>query len=386
MIRVAFTLIGGKNWIGGYNYLLNLVRALSVYRPDAITPVLFFGEDIVPADAVPFEQIAGVEVVRHAAFDEMRKKSALIRSMVFGRDKMVQSLFNKLRIDVVFECAQFNGWRLEQPAIAWIPDFQHRALPHLFTKSAYLKREIGLRAQVISGRTIMLSSEDSRKDCERFYPSAVGRTQVVSFAVPATPRSSTVESKEVTDKYELPAKYFFMPNQFWQHKNHLLVAEALSLLKARGRDDVVVVTTGRTSDPRLPQYFSNLQTLIAERGIEKQFRILGLVPYGDLAPLMQASEALVNPSLFEGWSTTVEEAKAAGVPMLLSDLDVHREQAQGLAQFFDRYSASSLAEALIGDFFKDTTSDECLASAAQIRMKNFADTFVLLVQTAAKVH
>lgn len=386
MIRVAFTLIGGKNWIGGYNYLLNLVRGLSVYKPVAITPVLFFGEDVTQEDAAPFEKISGVEIVRHRAFDERRRTQSLVRSVLFGRDKMVQSNFKRERIDVVFECAQFNGWRLEQPAIAWIPDFQHRALPHLFTRLAYMKRELGLRLQVLSGRMVMLSSEDSRKDCERFYPSAAGRMHVVSFSVPVPPRVKEAGARQVADKYGLPDKFFFMPNQFWQHKNHTLVVEALSLLKERGRDDIVVVATGRTSDPRLPQYFSNLQALIAERGIEKQFRILGLVPYGDLAPLMQSSEALVNPSLFEGWSTTVEEAKAAGVPMLLSDLDVHLEQAQGLAQFFDRYSASSLAEALIGDFSKDTTSDECLASAAQIRMKNFADTFVLLVQTAAKVH
>lgn len=386
MIRVAFTLIGGKNWIGGYNYLLNLVRALSVYRPDAITPVLFFGEDVNQEDATVFEKIAGVEIVRHKAFDERCKIQSLIRSVLFGRDKVVQSIFKRERVDVVFECAQFNGWRLELAAIAWIPDFQHRALPHLFSRLAYMKREMGLRLQVLSGRIVMLSSEDSRKDCEHFYPSSVGRTEVVSFAVPAPPRGKELDVRQVVDKYGLPDKFFFMPNQFWRHKNHMLVVEALSLLKERGRDDVVVVTTGRTSDPRLPQYFSNLQTLIAERGLESQFRILGLVPYGDLAPLMQASEALVNPSLFEGWSTTVEEAKAAGVPMLLSDLDVHREQAQGLAQFFDRYSASSLAEALIGDFSKPATSDENIASAAQIRMKNFADAFVQLVQAAEKVY
>lgn len=33
----------------------------------------------------------------------------------------------------------------------------------------------------------------------------------------------------------------------------------------------------------------------------------------------------VNPSFYEGWSTTVEEAKSIGVPLLLSDIPVHRE-------------------------------------------------------------
>jgi glycosyltransferase involved in cell wall biosynthesis len=56
--------------------------------------------------------------------------------------------------------------------------------------------------------------------------------------------------------------------------------------------------------------------------------------------------AIVNPSLSEGWSTNVEEARALGVPMVLSDIAVHREQAAGCAVFFDPDSAGSAADAL----------------------------------------
>ena len=46
------------------------------------------------------------------------------------------------------------------------------------------------------------------------------------------------------------------------------------------------------------------------------------------------ASALINPSRSEGWSTTVEEAKSFGVPMILSDIDVHREQTGGTARYF----------------------------------------------------
>ena len=48
------------------------------------------------------------------------------------------------------------------------------------------------------------------------------------------------------------------------------------------------------------------------------FLFLGLIPRDDVQGLMEISVAVVNPSLFEGWSTTVEEAKALGVPLVLS--------------------------------------------------------------------
>ncbi len=77
-----------------------------------------------------------------------------------------------------------------------------------------------------------------------------------------------------------------------------------------------------------------------------QFIAPGLIPYADLIDLMYASAALLNPSLYEGWSTTVEEARSAGVPMLLSDLDVHKEQAGGQAEYFAARDVDSLANLL----------------------------------------
>ena len=81
-------------------------------------------------------------------------------------------------------------------------------------------------------------------------------------------------------------------------------------------------------------------------GLRSQYRLLGMIPRDDLYALMHASAAVLNPSLSEGWSTTVEEARSLGAPLLLSDLPVHREQAGDEASYFDRYSSDSLAAAL----------------------------------------
>jgi glycosyltransferase involved in cell wall biosynthesis len=56
--------------------------------------------------------------------------------------------------------------------------------------------------------------------------------------------------------------------------------------------------------------------------------------------------ALINPSRFEGWSTTVEEAKSFGVPLILSDIDVHREQTGGAARYFGIDDPGMLADQL----------------------------------------
>ena len=56
--------------------------------------------------------------------------------------------------------------------------------------------------------------------------------------------------------------------------------------------------------------------------------------------------AVINPSFFEGWSTTVEEVKSVGKKIVLSDLEVHREQAPDSAYFFAPDDVKDLHEVL----------------------------------------
>lgn len=384
MTRVAFTLIGGKNWTGGYNYLLNLVRALAEHASERIQPVLFFGNDIDEQDTVPFERITGVLVFKSAVFNEANKGKRLRQALLTGCDQSAARAFSEQNIDVVFESAQFYGWRFPVRAVAWIPDFQHRYLRHLFDFKAYWKREIGFQVQVLSGRDVMLSSEDARQDCERFYTSTKGRTHVVSFAVPVSKVVDEVTARSIADSYGLPKSFFFLPNQFWKHKNHECVIQALSLLKARGLN-VVVAASGKQADPRDLTHFPRLKLLIESNGLTENFRLLGLIPHEHIPALMQCCVALINPSTFEGWSTTVEEAKVMGAPMILSSLRVHKEQ-NDRAAFFDPRSPDELADRLEKASFnigaKNMAEKRDASQLASARMNIFANKFADLMLLA----
>ena len=120
----------------------------------------------------------------------------------------------------------------------------------------------------------MLSSDDARNDCERFYPSTCGRTHVVRFAVPFSSAIDATSARVVADGYGLPETFFFLPNQFWKHKNHECVIRALQSLKARGRE-VVVAVSGKQSDPRDPEHFPKLQRLIESSGLRAKLPVVG---------------------------------------------------------------------------------------------------------------
>ncbi|WP_439398238.1 glycosyltransferase family 4 protein [Bradyrhizobium sp. PMVTL-01] len=340
-LRVAFTNIPRRLWAGGHNYQRNLFAALHRYSPGTIAPVLFAGTRDDPGELATFPSIAAVEVVQSPAFDHAGAR--LLGALALGRDGPALAAFRARGIDMVFESARFFGWRLPLPAIAWFPDFQHRLLPHLFSRSAYWRRDVGFRVQIASGRHIMVSSASALGDLNRFYPGISNGVSVVRFATEPPPGLLATEPFDVIAQYGLPPRYFYLPNQFWRHKNHQIVVDALDLLKRRGLD-VVVAASGSTRDAREPDLFERTTSQVRSRGLETNFKHLGMIPLDHVYALLRTSMALINPSECEGWSTTVEEAKSFGVPMILSDIDVHREQTEGSARYFGIRDAAALAD------------------------------------------
>ena len=344
MIRTAFVLPDRQRWTGGYQYFINLFRAFEAHGRQRVRPVVFVADNY-PAEWLEPLHSGIAEVVRSGPPRSERFRSSFGSTLVTGVDRNALSAYRKHDIEVVFESATWHGWRFPLPVIAWLPDFQHRRLPGMFGWRAWLHRELGFHAQVNSAAAIMLSSESARHDCEALYPKSRGKISVIPFAVEPADEAFLVSVADVRARYDLAAPYFYLPNQFWRHKNHAVIIEALRVLHARNVS-AMVVASGASIDPRHPHLFEDLVEHARRLDLADVFRFLRFVPRADLYALMRGAVAVVNPSLFEGWSTTVEEAKAIGVPLVLSDIAVHREQTGGSAVYFDPHSPEDAAAAL----------------------------------------
>jgi len=226
----------------------------------------------------------------------------------------------------------------------------------------------------------MLSSQDALCDLQKKIPEAVEKARVVPFVAQIPGDVYNVDPMTVCDQYHLRKKFFFLPNQFWVHKNHTVVVEALSLLKSH-RDDIVVVCTGNPSEFRKKDYYGQLVATIHERGLDEMMVLLGMVPYEHIFQLMRQSLAVLQPSLFEGWSTTIEEAKSLGKGVIASNLSVHMEQDPPESKFFAPHDPQVLAEILATEFDRkqpgpdvifEKNARECLPA----RTQKFAEQFL----------
>lgn len=356
-LRIGVVWDARAQWLGGWNYFLNTVRVTRAFAPE-LQFVLFSSPELTE-NFVRQAQEAGAEVV--LALPPFRRFTHPKVLLGACHRNLGNTLF-QARIDLVFEMANYLG-PLPLPVVSWIPDAQHRLLPHLFSRRERLQRDLEFRRRLTRRAHVMLSSQAALGDIRVFMPRPPADLHVVPFAVRPTLAVDEAAIAQAQARHGLMPGYLYLPNQFWQHKNHILALEALAQA-SKGGADIDLVLSGQALDSRDGGYPQKLAQLLATPELAQRVKMLGVIPYPDLLALIAGSRALLNPSLFEGWSTTVEEAKALGARMVLSDLPVHREQAQGKATFFDPRSVDDAAHALAEAARLPSAPDAAVRAAA----------------------
>ena len=354
IIRVAFVL-DHVQWQGGVNYFRNLLTAIQECPDINIQPVVVTG---LNTSINHFYGLA--EIFRTPILDRYTMlwwASKIFMKCFPFRNYPLYIFLSKHKVDLIsHSCVLWKNCKI--PSVGWIPDFQHRYLPDFFDKNECYARDKQFLDIIKRCDAMILSSQDALNDLNQFYSNNEIASHILRF-VPSVSGNTkkTEESSQLSVRYNINQPWFYIPNQFWAHKNHLVVIEALRLAKAQG-NNFLVVATGSTNDSRNENYFPSLVKKIEEYNLKDNFRILGMIPFSDVIALMNDSIAVINPSLFEGWSTSVEESKALGKIIILSNITVHQEQAPDRGYFFDPMDPKMLLNMMDKVFNLYNTDDE----------------------------
>lgn len=346
-IKVAIVYKNDENWIGGSYYIKNLVAALNTL-PAATKPDVV----VLSATAAEFEQIkeTGYPYLEYRELVYIPEKLTVIQRAVNRLVHIIKGYvvfpqpfrLNTDDIDIVFPAEPGLIVAKDQKKIYWIPDFQELYYPGNFPEQVLADRKQNHLFIAKTNDAVVFSSRQALDDFTGIFPGHSCKTFVLPFAVTHGPLKKQ-DAAALKTRYGLTADFYIAPNQFWVHKNQKIIIEAVNLLKKTGTLGFQVAFTGKEHDPANPGYAPSVKDLAAGLGLKDDIKFLGFIDRGDQLQLMDASLGVIQPSLFEGWSTVIEDGKALNKFIIASDLPVHHEQLDRNATFFNPGDAGALA-------------------------------------------
>ena len=161
--------------------------------------------------------------------------------------------------------------------------------------------------------------------------------------------------------------YIFYPAQFWAHKNHRLIVDAISILRKSFKNKVYAIFCGSDC--------GNLGAVLEMAKIQKVdglIKYVGFVPDEQMATYYKNSLALVMPSYFGPTNIPPLEAFEFKTPVIVSDLPGIRDQVGEAALLVSPDDPESLAKA-IQQLLNEPQLRMDLINKGTARLRDFSD-------------
>lgn len=381
--------------MGGIQYTRNLIRAISLLPrselPDLVLKIghrnkgngyekefLHYPNVVIDRPKIPSTGV-------------FRKISSLIWKLKRKSSSKSYSSCVKMISDECEVAFPVKGANILGPSkkIYWVPDFQYKNMPQLFSNEERNKRDTLYNEMFLEEGILVLSSEAVKEDFYTFFPEfASKKVRVLSFSSVFEMSEYDLDPIATCNSYGLPEKFIYVPNQMWQHKGHDYTIMALGKLKVNGIIPPLVLT-GNISDYRKGLYGDYIKKLIEKHNLETQVFHLGILPRQEQVQIYRRAALILQPSLFEGWSTVVEDARALGKSILMSDINVHLEQNPFKGFYFKVGDVSDLANK-IANIWPNLEPGPSLEEEKQLilssneRAVNYARKFMSIVREASE--
>jgi len=168
-----------------------------------------------------------------------------------------------------------------------------------------------------------------------------------AFTRDASPLTPDVEEK--LRNVDRCFKLLFV-SHYNYYRNFETLIRALPFLRDRVPETPVkLLLTCRLEAGQNPgAYHPEAAANLAKRlGVSDMIVELGAIPYRQLHQVYACADLYVTPAYTETFAHPLVEAMASGVPVVASDLAVHREICGDVAVYFSRFSAEAVAQQIL---------------------------------------
>lgn len=268
----------------------------------------------------------------------------------------------------------------DTPYFATVWDLQHRMtpwFPEMSVGGTWEAREATYRQFLQRATYIITGTITGEKELELCYGISSERVRRLPHPTPAFALKAREEFKKKGDAEILSKPYLFYPAQFWPHKNHAALLEAIRIL----RDDYGLELSLRLSgsDKGNVHYIKNLAKKL---DLLRQVHFLGFVNQDELVELYKGALMLVYASHCGPENLPPLEAFALGCPVVASAVPGAFEQLGDAALLFDPKNPRDIAEKIhlvVTDLqIRQELRDKGIVRASQWTTTNFAEQITAL--------
>ena len=330
----------------GLTYLLNVVPHLSAL-PEVHTTLA-----VQPALCRHFERLSNLDLICPTEI------SGAARRFVFEQTKLPE-LMCKSRADVLISAGNFALRKSPVPQILLSGNSLYTSKD--FSRDLRSRREYAMLADnFVKGvlarwsvhwadRTVA-PSQAFADELQRW----TGREAAViphgfdhaAFCADQTPLADHIQRKLGESEGCLRLLFVSHYNYYRNFETLLLALPLLqNLIPHKPVKLLLTCKLGRDANPGTYDG-SSAYRLLQKLGIADDVVQLGAVPYASLHHLYRACHVYVTPAYAETFAHPLVEAMASGLPVVASDLPVHKEVCRDAAHYFPRFSPESLAKAV----------------------------------------
>jgi glycosyltransferase involved in cell wall biosynthesis len=182
--------------------------------------------------------------------------------------------------------------------------------------------------------------------------------------------------QEIQDKLDSgkDALRLIFVSHYNYYRNFETLLRAIPYIRERldGRKVQLLLTCKLSSEENTGAYrTATAAALVRDLGISNEVVELGAIPYGQLQHVLRSSNIYVTPAYTETFAHPLVEAMASGLPIVASDLQVHREVCGPAALYFPCFSPTDLVKQVMAIANNQELGRE-MANSGQSRSLDFS--------------
>ncbi len=214
-----------------------------------------------------------------------------------------KKMFSDIKALFVPNILFYPVFSLPIPFVMTIHDLQERNFPQYFSWKEKIKRAIVNRALSRVATFLICESIAIQRDLIKYLKVPSEKIKVLPENIRPTMamNSPDSESQKLENEVNIKRAFILYPAQFWPHKNHMTLLEALANMK----QPIDLICVGHKNEG-----LKKIQSKANELNISEYIHLMGFVSDSVLVQLYKKAELVVIPSLYESISLPIEEAKS----------------------------------------------------------------------------